>query len=112
MRNSGAGHVYHDSMKQKTLGELAFEEYLSGHGIAFEYEPPLTFTNKVIDYVVDHATHGQIYFEVEDIERSPFEGMGSFFTFDPSEPLLAQIGDGQKKFKSARRSACSDSQLV
>jgi len=94
-------------MNQKTPGELAFEECLNAQGIAFEHEPPLSFTTKLIDYVVDHPTHGRIYFEVKDIERSPFEGAGSFFQFDPYEPIRAHIEEGKDKFKDFSDQLCA-----
>lgn len=50
---------------EDTPGELAFEEYLNAQGMAFEYEPPLSFTTKLVDYVVDHPIHGKIYVEVK-----------------------------------------------
>jgi hypothetical protein len=93
-------------MNQKTPGELAFEEYLNAQGIAFEYEPPLSFTTKVVDYVVDHHTHGGIYFEVKDITRWPLQGMGSFFQFDPYEPIRSHIEAGKKKFKDFSDQLC------
>ena len=94
-------------MNQKTPGELAFEEYLIAQGIAFEHEPPLSFTNKLVDYVIDHPTHGKLYFEVKDIERSPFEGAGSFFQYDPYEPIRAHIEAGKDKFKNFSDQLCA-----
>ena len=94
-------------MNQKTPGELAFEEYLTAQGITFDYEPPLSFTTKVVDYVVDHPTHGRIYFEVKDIDRSPFEGIGSFGAFDPYAPIRSHIDAGQKKFKDFSGQLCA-----
>jgi len=94
-------------MNQRTPGELAFEEYLNAQGMAFEHEPPLSFTNNLIDYVVDHPTHGRIYFEVKDITLSPFEGMGSFGAFDPYEPIRAHIEAGKKKFKDFSDQLCA-----
>lgn len=87
------------SMNQKTPGELAFEEYLNVQRIAFEYEPPLSFTNKLIDYVVDHPTHGKIYFEVKDINCPP--PAGRVGAFDPYLPIRSHIEEGQKKFRGA-----------
>jgi hypothetical protein len=95
------------AMNQKTPGELAFEEHLSEQGVAFEHEPPLSFTSKLIDYVVDHPTHGKIYFEVKDIESSPFEGMGSFGVFDPYEPIRSHIEEGKDKFKDFADQLCA-----
>jgi hypothetical protein len=92
-------------MNQKPPGELAFEEYLNGQGVAFEHEPPLSFTNKLVDYVVDHPTHGKIYFEVKDINRPP--PAGSFSAFDPYEPIRAHIEEGQRKFKDFAEKRCA-----
>jgi hypothetical protein len=92
-------------MNQKTPGELAFEEYLNAQGIAFEHEPPLSFTNKLIDYVVDHPTHGKIYFEVKDINCPP--PAGSLRQFDPYEPIRSHIEEGQRKFKDFADELCA-----
>ncbi len=92
-------------MNQKTPGELAFEEYLNAQGIAYEHEPPLSFTNKLIDYVVDHPTHGKIYFEVKDI-NCPLPA-GSFFQFDPYEPIRNHIEEGRRKFKHFADQLCA-----
>lgn len=83
-------------MNEKTPGELAFEEYLNQQGIAFEHEPPLSFTNRLIDYVVDHPTHGKIYLEVKDINVPPPRGISQV---DPYTPIRNHIEQGQKKFK-------------
>jgi len=91
-------------MNPKTPGELAFEEYLDGHDIAFEHEPPLSFTNKLIDYVVDHPTHGTIYFEVKDINCPP--PAGSAGAFDPYLPIRNHIEEGQRKFKDFAEKLC------
>jgi hypothetical protein len=93
-------------MNQRTPGELTFEEYLNGQGVAFEYEPPLKFTDKLVDYVVDHPTHGKIYFEVKDIDRSPFEGAESGGAFDTYEPIRAHIEAGKKKFRDFPDQLC------
>lgn len=92
-------------MNQKTAGELAFEEYLNGQGIAFEHEPPLSFTNKLVDYVVNHATHGRVFLEVKDIICPP--PLGTFSQFDPYEPIRAHIEEGQKKFKDFSEELCA-----
>ncbi|MGA7314898.1 MAG: hypothetical protein WBX22_13085 [Silvibacterium sp.] len=94
-------------MNQKTPGELAFEEYLNAQSMAFEHEPPLSFTNKLVDYVVDHPTHGRIYFEVKDIEHSPLEAVGSFAQFDPYGPVRAHIEAGKDKFKDFSDQLCA-----
>jgi hypothetical protein len=86
-------------MNTKTPGELAFEEYLIEQGIAFEHEPSLSFTNNLIDYVVDHPTHGTIYFEVKDINCPP--PRGRIGPFDPYLPIRSHIEEGKEKFKGA-----------
>lgn len=86
------------AVNEKTPGELAFEEYLNKEKIPFNHEPPLSFTTKLIDYVIDHPTHGKIYLEVKDIRNSPFEGMGSFGQFDPHAPIRSHIVAGMRKF--------------
>jgi hypothetical protein len=92
-------------MNEKTPGELAFEEYLRGRGVPFEHEPPLSFTNKLIDYVVDHPTHGKIYLEVKDINCPP--PAGSFGAFDPHLPIRNHIGEVQRKFKDFANELCA-----
>jgi len=92
-------------MTVKTYGELLFEKYLNSHGIQFEYEPPLSSTSNLIDYVVKHPTHGQILFEVKDIcnERPS----GSFFQFDPYTPIRTKITKGAEKFKDLPDALCA-----
>jgi len=92
-------------MNQKTPGELAFEEYLNGQAIPFEHEPPLSFTNKLIDYVIEHPTHGTIYFEVKDLNSPP--PSGSFSAFDPYLPIRNHIEEGQRKFKDFAEELCA-----
>jgi hypothetical protein len=97
-------------MNQKTPGELAFEEYLDGQGIAFEHEPPLGFTNKLIDYVVDHPTYGKIYFEVKDINCPP--PAGSFSAFDPYLPIGTTLRKGNESSRTLPKNcACSSCSL-
>ena len=92
-------------MNQKTPGELAFEEYLAGQGILFEHEPALSFTNKLIDYVVDHPTLEKIYFEVKDINCPP--PAGSFGQFDQYLPIRNHIEEGRRKFKDFADELCA-----
>lgn len=92
-------------MNEKTPGELAFEEYLTREGIPFEHEPPLSFTNKLVDYVIDHPTHGKIYLELKDIQNFPFEGMG-FGQFDPYAPIRSHIAAGMRKFSGEFSDQC------
>jgi len=99
--------IAEQNMNARTIGEIAFEEYLNGQSITFEHEPKLDFTSKLIDYVVDHPTQGKIYFEVKDIERSPFEAFGPFGAYDPYEPIRTHIGEGQKKFKDFSDQLCA-----
>ena len=58
----------------------------------------MSFTNRLIDYVVDHPTHGTIYFEVKDINCPPRERIGQF---DPYQPIRSHIEEGKDKFKGA-----------
>jgi hypothetical protein len=92
-------------MNPKTPGEIAFEEYLNLHCISFEHEPSLGFTNKLIDYVVDHPTDGKIYFEVKDINCPP--PAGSFGAFDPYLPIREHIEEGQRKFRDFADELCA-----
>jgi len=92
-------------MNMKTRGEIAFEEYLNGQRIPFEYEPRLDFTSNLIDYVVDHPTEGRIYFEVKDIDRPP-PGR-SFIESDPYAPIRAQIKAATEKFKDFSDHLCA-----
>jgi len=89
----------------KTGGELLFEKYLNAHCIKFEYEPPLSGTSRLIDYVVEHPTQGQILFEVKDI-HNPLPA-GSFFQFDPYPPVRTHIDAGSKKFKDLPDALCA-----
>ncbi len=92
------------ALNKKTEGELLFEDYLRTQNIPFQHEPPLGFTNRLIDYVVEHPTHGRIYFEVKDI-HSPLP-MGSFGAFDPYKPIREHIEEGQRKFKDFSEELC------
>ena len=92
-------------VNEKTPGELAFEEYLNGQQILFEHEPPLNFTNNLIDYVIDHRTHGKIYLEVKDINCPP--PLGSFSQFDPYLPIRKHIEEGKRKFKDFAEELCA-----
>lgn len=86
-------------MNQWTAGELAFAEYLTAQGIGFDHEPPLSFTDKLIDFVIDHPTLGKIYLEVKDINCPP--PAETVTAFDPYLPIRNHIEEGQKKFKGA-----------
>jgi hypothetical protein len=88
----------------KTGGELLFEKYLNEHGIKFEYEPPISGTSKLIDYVVKHRTHGQILFEVKDIHHQP--PVGSLTAFDPHKEIRIKIAKGTGKFKDLPDELC------
>ncbi len=92
-------------MTVRTYGELLFEKYLNANGIKFEYEPPMPNTSRLIDYVVEHPTHGQILLEVKDIHY-PLPP-GSFFQFDPYPPIRAKIAKGAEKFKDFPDSLCA-----
>lgn len=92
-------------MTVKTVGELLFEKYLNAHRIKFEYEPPLPGTTKLIDYVVEHPTHGQILFEVKDIHHQP--PAGSRTAFDPHKEIRGKIVKGAEKFKDLPDALCA-----
>jgi hypothetical protein len=89
----------------KTYGELLFEKYLNARSIKFEYEPPLFSTSKLIDYVMEHPTYGQILFEVKDI-HNPLPAC-SFGAFDPYRPIRAHIVKGAEKFKDLPDALCA-----
>ena len=91
-------------MTVKTGGELLFEKYLNAQGVKFKYEPPLSGTRKLIDYVVEHPTHGQILLEVKDIHHPP--PAGSLTAFDPHKEIRRKIDEGRKKFKSLPDALC------
>jgi hypothetical protein len=94
------------NMSPKTHGELLFESYLNLHDIAFEFEPDLRpITNKRVDYVLDHPTHGKIYLEVKDIHQ-PLPTLGPS-TFDPYIPIHSHIEAGAKKFKDLPDALCA-----
>ena len=44
---------------------------------------------------------------MKDINRSPFEGAGSFGAFDPYEPIRAHIEEGKDKFKDFSTQLCA-----
>lgn len=92
-------------MNQKTPGELALEEYLNERGIPFQHEPPLSFTNNLVDYVLDHPMCGKIYLEVKDINCPP--PLGSFSQFDPYLPIRRHIEEGQRKFRDFAQEVCA-----
>ena len=92
-------------MNKKTYGEELFERYLTAQGIAFNHEPDLRpVTTKLIDYVIQHPTHGPIYFEVKDIhEHAPASGVSAF---DPYDPIRRHIDAGARKFVDLSESLC------
>jgi hypothetical protein len=95
-----------EQMSQKTHGELLFETYLTSQSIAFEYEPDLRpVSNKRVDYVIEHSTHGKIYLEVKDIHQ-PFSHQGPS-AFDRYEPIHSHIEAGAKKFKDLPDELCA-----
>ena len=81
------------------------EAYLVAHGVAFEREPPLPGVSQLIDFVVDHPTHGKVLLEVKDIVN-PMPSLG-FSTFNPYKPIREHIEDGTKKFKSTADYVCA-----
>ncbi len=91
-------------MNKATYGEQLFEKYLISQHIAFQREPKLPGISQLIDFVVDHPTHGKILLEVKDILNSP--PPGGFSTFDPYIPIREHIEEGQRKFKSTPDYLC------
>lgn len=89
---------------KSTYGEDLLAAYLTAHGIEFEREPKLPGVSQLIDFVIDHPTHGKILLEVKDIVN-PMPPMG-FSTFDPYKPIREHIEEGQRKFKSTADYVC------
>jgi hypothetical protein len=84
-------------MNKSTFGELLFEEYLMSQKIVFEREPLLPGVPQLIDFVVDHPTHGKILLEVKDIENAPPPRGPSVVNF--YTPIRKHIAKGTSKFK-------------
>ncbi len=91
-------------MNKSTYGEQLFEDYLVSQGIAFEREPKLPGVSQLIDFVVDHPTHGKILLEVKDIINPP--PPRGFCTFNSYTPIREHIEEGQRKFKSTADYLC------
>lgn len=91
-------------MNAKTDGERLFEKHLNAHRLKFEHEPPLVGTSRLIDYVVEHPTHGQIFFEVKDIHHRPPAGSRS--AFDPHKEIRKHIVKGAEKFVGLPDALC------
>jgi hypothetical protein len=91
-------------MNKSTYGERLCEAYLKSQGIAFEREPKLPGVNQLIDFVIDHPTHGKILLEVKDIVN-PMPLLGPS-TFDTYKPIREHIEEGQRKFKSTSDYVC------
>ena len=91
-------------MNKSTYGEDLLAAYLTAHGVAFEREPKLPGVSQLIDFVVDHPTHGKILLEVKDIVNPmPASGLG---TFDPYKPIREHIEEGTLKFRSTADCVC------
>lgn len=91
-------------MNRSTYGETLFERYLVSQQVRFEREPPLPGVSQLIDFVVDHPTHGKILLEVKDIEN-PLPVLG-FSVFNPYAPIRTHIEAGKRKFKSTSNYVC------
>jgi len=89
----------------KTYGELLFENYLNEHAIAFQHEPKLPSTSRLIDYVVDHPIHGRIFLEVKDIEKPNMPR--SLAAFAPYDPVRRKIKEAKKKFRDFSDGLCA-----
>jgi hypothetical protein len=92
-------------MNKKTFGETLFEDYLNAQNIAFEHEPQLPFTSRLIDYVVDHPIHGRIFLEVKDIEKPNLPRQ--LAAFDPYDPVRRKIEEAKKKFSDLPDALCA-----
>ena len=88
---------------KSTYGEDLLAAYLTAHGVAFEREPNLPGVPQLIDFVIDHPTHGKILLEVKDIVNPPPQGSGAF---DPYKPIREHIEEGTKKFKATADYVC------
>ncbi len=85
----------------QTKAEIVFEDYLTRHGIVWEYEtlPGL----KKPDYVIPHAS-GKCIIEVKQIEDShprPTHG------FNPDRPVRAKIRRARKQLGEYKEYPCS-----
>jgi hypothetical protein len=90
---------------KSTYGETLFEEYLISQKIQFEREPKLPGISQLIDFVVDHPTHGKIMLEVKDIENElPPRGFSQFNSYSP---IRSHIEDGREKFRSTSKYVCA-----
>jgi hypothetical protein len=73
--------------------------------VKFEREPNLPGISQLIDFVVDHATHGKILLEVKDIENAmPPRGISVFNSY---KPIRSHIDEGREKFKSTADYTCA-----
>lgn len=91
-------------MNAETYGEKLFKSYLQSQNVMFEQEPSLPGITQLVDFVVDHPTHGKILLEVKDIVR-PFNlGFGAF---DPYAPIRQEIDSAKDKFKATRDYVCA-----
>ena len=89
---------------KSTYGEDLLAAYLTAHGIAFVREPKLLGVAQLIDFVIEHPTHGKILLEVKDIVN-PMSTRG-FNVFDPYKPIREHIEEGTRKFKSTAEYVC------
>lgn len=92
-------------MNKSTYGETLFAEYLTAQGAKFDREPPLPGISQLIDFVVDHSTHGKILLEVKDIENEP--PPRGFSQFDSYRSIRSHIKKGSEKFKSTSDYICA-----
>ncbi len=47
-------------MNKSTYGEHLLATYFATHGMMFEREPKLPGVSQLIDFVIEHPTHGKI----------------------------------------------------
>ena len=86
-----------------TYGQRLFETYLNLNKIAFEGEPTLLGTDKLIDFVLKDTTQERILIEMKDIELAFPRGGG---VFDPYSPIRKHIQEGARKFRDLSGSLC------
>jgi hypothetical protein len=91
-------------MNRTTYGEQLLENYLVSQGTAFEREPTLPRVSQLIDFVIDHQTHGKVLLEVKDIVN-PMPPLGPS-AFNPYKPIREHIEEGTRKFKSTADYVC------
>ena len=83
-------------MAERTVSELAFEDYLSKQGILFRYEELPNGITQPVDYSFEIAGK-TLRFDVKEWE--PQEVPPSVYPLDPYRPVRNKIDEGRRKFK-------------